>query len=114
MANLMGSLLAVLEGRGEEAMALMEKAQAVAEPEGLFYYARHCGMLNAGGSAVRMLRQARLAGFCSPYALEHDAVFAGMRELPEFACELRESQLMARQAGEEFHRALGDVFGVRG
>ena len=59
MSSLMASLLAVLEDRGEDAIALMESENIIREPEGLFYLARHCGMLNAAGPAIHLVRRAR-------------------------------------------------------
>jgi tetratricopeptide (TPR) repeat protein len=52
LSSLMSSLLAVLENRAEAAIALMESENIIREPEGLFYLARHCSMLNAAGPAL--------------------------------------------------------------
>jgi hypothetical protein len=56
MSGLMISLLAVLEGRGEGAVAFMQGAEISHEPEALFYFARHCAMANATAPAIQMLR----------------------------------------------------------
>ena len=104
---LMGSLLAIVEGKREEAIDLIENAEVVREPEALFYLARHCGMLNAPELAVRTLQRARLEGFCSSSTLKRDPAFAGFRNLPEFERELQEALRLEACASEVFHRTVG-------
>jgi DNA-binding winged helix-turn-helix (wHTH) protein len=108
MSSLMVSLLAALEGRSEDAIALMQSEQIIQEPEGLFYLARHCAMLNTPALAIQLIRRARLGGFWSPFTLEHDAVFAAIRNHPEFAHEREESRRLERESSETFRRTLGD------
>jgi DNA-binding winged helix-turn-helix (wHTH) protein len=103
MSSLMGSLLAVLEGKRDDAIALMENEDILWEPEGLFYLARHCGMLNAAGPAVRLVRRARLGGFWSAHSLERDPVFDGIRAELEFRFELREAQTLTALAYQSLH-----------
>jgi DNA-binding winged helix-turn-helix (wHTH) protein len=110
MSSLMASLLAVLEDRKEDAIALMESKDIIREPEGLFYLARHCGMLNDAGSAIHLVRRARLGGFWSSCTLERDPAFAGIRNRPEFDDELREARRLERHACQVFREALGHPF----
>jgi tetratricopeptide (TPR) repeat protein len=114
MSSLMASLLAVLEDRGEDAIALMESEDIIREPEGLFYLARHCGMVNAAGPAIQLVRRARLGGFWSSGALERDPAFAGIRNGPEFEDELREVRRLERHAWQMFRQALGHAFAPQG
>jgi hypothetical protein len=76
MFGLMASRLAVLEGKSEEATAIMEHTEVLHEPELLFYFARYLAILNVGPAAVAMLRRSRQAGFSSSRALEQDGAFA--------------------------------------
>jgi DNA-binding winged helix-turn-helix (wHTH) protein len=110
MSSLMASLLAVLEDRGEDAISLMESENIIREPEGLFYLARHCGMLNAAGPAIQLVRRARLGGFWSSCTLERDPAFAGIRNGPEFDDELREARRLERHACQVFRENLGHAF----
>ena len=110
MLGLMGSLLAVLEAKEREALALMEFGKTTHEPEGVFYIARHCGMLNATEPALQMLQRARLGGFWSSHALQHDMAFAGIREHPEFQDELKEAKRLEAQASQALLQALGYTF----
>ena len=112
MSTLMGSLLAVLEGRGREAVELMETAKIDREPEAVFYLARHCAMAVAAEPALTMLRRARTGGFWSSRALECDPAFANMRQLPEFLRELREARSLETEAERTFHLALGSTFAL--
>jgi len=106
----MASLLAVLENRGADAIALMESENIIREPEGLFYLARHCGMVNAAGPAIHLVRRARQGGFWSSSTLERDPAFAGIRDRPEFEDEVREAQRLERHACEVFQQTLGQAF----
>jgi DNA-binding winged helix-turn-helix (wHTH) protein len=112
MSSLMASLLAVLENRGEDAIVLMESENIIREPEGIFYLARHCAMLNAAGPAIRLVRRARLGGFWSSCTLERDHAFAGIRNEPEFDDELREARRLERHACQVFRETLGQAFVV--
>jgi DNA-binding winged helix-turn-helix (wHTH) protein len=114
MASLMASLLAVLEDRREDAITLMESDDIIREPEGLFYLARHCGMLNAAGPAIHLVRRARLGGFWSSCTLERDSAFDGVRNGPEFDDELREARRLERHACQVFRQTLGHAFMPQG
>ena len=110
LTNIIGQLLAVLENRGADAIALLESENIIREPEGLFYLARHCGMLNAAGPAIHLVRRARRGGFWSSSTLERDAAFAGIRGGPEFDEEVREAQRLERHACQVFQQTLGQAF----
>ncbi|WP_263385219.1 winged helix-turn-helix domain-containing protein [Granulicella arctica] len=94
MSGLMASLLAVLEGKPDQAMDIMEGTEVLDEPEALLYFARHYALVNAPAHAVRMLHRARRGGFSTTYTLENDAAFACLRDEPEFAKELRQAALV--------------------
>jgi DNA-binding winged helix-turn-helix (wHTH) protein len=106
MFCMMASLLAALEGRSEDAIAIVKGAHAFQEPEAKFYLARHCGMLNALGPTVEIIRQARLEGFHSFLALERDQAFAGLRGEPEFQLEPHEACRLKVQADQLFRHHL--------
>ncbi|MEJ5369438.1 MAG: winged helix-turn-helix domain-containing protein [Bryobacteraceae bacterium] len=86
---LIRSLLAVLEDRAEEAVAIMDDAWEGQDPEALVYYARHYGRVGAAGRAVAALRAALERGFvCPPTTLDADPWLRSLSKDPEYA-ELR-------------------------
>ncbi len=107
LSSMMTSLLAALEGRLEDAVALTEETQLFEEPEALIYFARHLGMLNAVKPAVEMIRRARLDGFCSPTTLENDIAFVGIRHQPEFIEEFEACKQLTANARAQFQQHLG-------
>lgn len=107
MSVLMASLLAILDGRSEEALLLIRNAEAFREPEILFYLARHLGMLNAKHLAIEFLQRARREGFWSASAMESDPAFMQLRNSPEFDFELQEIRSMESAAFQAFHESLG-------
>ena len=109
MSSLMASLLAVLENREKDAIALMESEDIIREPEGLFYLARHCGMLNAAKPAIHLVRRARVGGFWSSRTLEQDSAFAGIRSIPEFAEEILEARRLEQHACQVYRETLGQA-----
>jgi DNA-binding winged helix-turn-helix (wHTH) protein/tetratricopeptide (TPR) repeat protein len=110
MFGLMASLLAVLEGKSEEAIAIITQTEVLHEPELLFYLARHLAMLNLAPAAVEMLQRARRAGFSSFRALEQDAAFAGVRNQPGFDDEREEAKNREAHASQTLHETLGCDF----
>ena len=98
MAGLMGSLLALLEERRDEALAMMRALEIDREPEVLFYLARHFAMLRGGADSIRLVQQAREGGLISSYTLEHDVVFAPLRDHPEFRREVNRAKAIERDA----------------
>jgi DNA-binding winged helix-turn-helix (wHTH) protein len=91
MMGLMGSLLAILEDRRDEAGAIMREADVHREPETLFYFARHFAMLGDQAETIRIVQRARREGFTVSYALTHDPVFNEVRSRREFKREIDES-----------------------
>ena len=104
MSGLMGSLLAILEGRGRDAQEAMTKSEVVREPEILFYFARHFSMLGDAAGAIEMLARAQKEGFSALSAIERDPAFSAVRKHPEFervSSEARSFEGSARRAFEE-------------
>jgi DNA-binding winged helix-turn-helix (wHTH) protein/tetratricopeptide (TPR) repeat protein len=97
MRGLMGSLLAVLDGRHDEALAIIAGLDIDREPEVLFYLARHCGLLGAPRECVALIRRAREGGFGSSQALERDDAFALVRRGQEFAGEINAAKAREKE-----------------
>jgi len=97
MAGLMGSLLAVLEGRCGEAAAIMQGADVHQEPETLFYFARHYAMAGYQAEAIQLIERARHEGFTVSYALVNDHVFDEIRSSSDFQREIDESRGVEQQ-----------------
>jgi DNA-binding winged helix-turn-helix (wHTH) protein len=99
MNALMSSLLAVLEGRADEAVHLMETADTTREPEILVYFARHYARLRMADSAVRALRRAAQSGFvCAPTTLTSDPWLSALRRHPEFGSLLSTAETLVEEA----------------
>lgn len=103
MTALMSSLLALLEGRADEAVRLMGTADTTREPEILMYFARHYSRLELANFAVRALKQAAQSGFvCSPHTLNSDAWLSPLRKHPEFGSLLNTAEIMVEEARSNF------------
>jgi DNA-binding winged helix-turn-helix (wHTH) protein len=99
MTALMSSLLALLEGRTDEAVRLMETVDTTREPEILVYLARHYSRLKLPDSAVRALKQAAQSGFvCAPHTLITDPWLSAVRKHPEFSSLLSAAETLVEQA----------------
>ena len=99
MIALMSSLLALLEGRTDEAVRLMEIADATREPEILVYFARHYARLKRTDLAVTALKQAAKSGFvCAPITLNSDPWLSPLRKHPEFNSLLTQAETLVAQA----------------
>jgi DNA-binding winged helix-turn-helix (wHTH) protein len=109
MSVVMGSLLAILEGRSEQALDLIRNAEPFREPEILFYLARHLGMLDARDLTIRFLQRAREEGFWSSTAMENDPAFAQLRNSHEFDLELEETKRLESVALQAFYESLGSA-----
>lgn len=105
MAGVMGSLLAVLEERRDEALAMMRAIVIDKEPEVLLYLARHFAMLGAVDDGIRMVQHARAGGLVSSHTLEHDAVFAPLRTHPAFRREIDRAKAIERDARRVLERS---------
>ena len=85
MTALMSSLLAVLEGRAEDAVRLMEAADTTRDPEFKVYFARHYAQIGLVDSAIHDLEQAAQLGFvCAPDYLN----LRRLAEPPRQTCEV--------------------------
>lgn len=93
MTALMRSLLALLEGRDQDAVALMQAADATLEPEILVYFARHYAEMRLVDAAIAALHQAVQSGFvCAPETLASDAWLEPVRAHREFESLIRAAE----------------------
>ena len=113
MGLLMISLLAILEGDTAKAFEPMAHLNGVNDPEGMFYLARHCAMLNNREKTVEMIRATRLAGFWCSHCLLTDAVFAAVRDAPEFLVEMSHAQRLEEQAATDMREGLGPALAAK-
>lgn len=104
MAGLMGSLLAVLEGRRDEATAIMRALEIERDPEPIFYLARHFSMLGGASDSIHMLQRARREGLTSSHTLAHDEAFAPLRGHQDFKRELDHARIAERDARRALER----------
>lgn len=103
MTALMTSLLAVLEGRTDQAARLMDAADTTRDPEISFYFARHYSHIGLSDSAMRAARQAEQSGFlCAPQTLNSDLWFSALRNHPEFKVLLKRSENQVEEAQLSF------------
>jgi DNA-binding winged helix-turn-helix (wHTH) protein len=108
MTALLGSLLAVLEHRTEEAVRAMQEADASREPEILVYFARHYARMQQVDAALNLLKNAERAGFiCAPETLKSDAWLIALRHHSSF-----ESLLNAASASVASARATFEAYTV--
>jgi DNA-binding winged helix-turn-helix (wHTH) protein len=99
MRALLGSLVAVLENKEEEAVRWMETADATHEPEILVYFARHYARLGLATEAASSLKQAARAGFvCAPETLEADPWLSPLRKQKALVSFSREARALVREA----------------
>ena len=103
MTALMSSLLALLEGRTDDAVRLMETADATHEPEILVYFARHYARLKLADLAATAIQQATRSGFvCAPHTLNSDPWLSALRKHPEFRSILSTSETLVEEAQSTF------------
>jgi hypothetical protein len=88
----------------------MSDSRDIRDPEALFYFARHCGMLGCDEPTIQMIRRARLAGFWSSRTLTLDPVFAGIRDHAAFRTEVDEALRLEAQCCEALAKVLGRPF----
>jgi len=92
---LMTSLLAILEGKTDEAKSIMDHADTSREPEILVYFARHYGYMRLLDSSIKALQRAAQAGFtCAPDALKSDPWVFPLRKHREFGPFLRNADAL--------------------
>jgi len=105
MTALLSSLLALLEGRTDDAINLMKAADTTREPEILLYFARHYSQLKKPGLAIAALKQAAQSGFvCAPHTLTADPWFSTLRRHPQFNALLDSIQTLVNEAQSTFDR----------
>jgi tetratricopeptide (TPR) repeat protein len=110
MTALMGSLLAILEGRAEEAATLMEATDTVREPEILAYFARHYAYLGLADRAMNAAKHAQQSGFLyAPQTLRLDPWFSTLRNHSQFQTLLNESELLVEEARLSFEARGADL-----
>ncbi len=108
MNALMSSLLAILEARHEEAVHLMEAANANREPEVLVYFARHYSRMKLAGRAVSALKTAAESGFvCAPDTLNSDPWLNAVRKHPEFGSILSTAEGLVQDARSSIESRSG-------
>jgi len=99
MTALMGSLLALLEGRVAEAVHIMDETDTSGDPEILVYFARHYAELRQPNSAVRALKLAAQSGFiCAPSTLTSDGWLSKLRKHSEFGSLLNGARRLVQEA----------------
>lgn len=109
MSALLGSLLAVLQGRREQAVRLMESADTTREPEIMVYFARHYAQIGLAAAAGKSLQKAFRAGFvCAPETLADDPWFASLRKHRGFAAILDEARAQVSEAESTFVRSVSE------
>jgi DNA-binding winged helix-turn-helix (wHTH) protein len=102
MTTLMSSLLALLEGRNDEAIQLMESADATYDPEILVYFARHYARMGLADAAVHVIERAAISGFrCSADTLRFDPWLHAVRQHGKFKALLSAAEDEALQ-----HKAI--------
>jgi len=110
---LMTSLLAILEGKTDEAKSIMDNADASREPEILVYFARHYGHMRLLDSSIKALQKAARSGFiCAPETLKSDPWLLPLRKHREFAVLLSKAAALVEQAGSSIrdHAESSKVF----
>jgi hypothetical protein len=113
--GLVRSLLAILEGRRQDAVAIMEPLAITSEPEAQLYLARHWALVGAASETIDLLEQARRGGMTSSTTLERDRAFDAVRCDAAFVRERREAAEIERDIRRQLERAaegrVGALFG---
>jgi DNA-binding winged helix-turn-helix (wHTH) protein len=110
---LMASLLAILEGKADEAERIMDETDTSREPEILFYFARHYGHMGLLDSSIKALERAAGSGFsCAPDTLKSDPWLLPLRKHREFGRLLRNADSLVEKARASFteHAASSKCF----
>jgi len=103
MTALMESLLAILEDRPQEAVALMESADTDRDPEILAYFARHYAQMSLADQTMDALKRAQQSGFlCTPRTLRLDPWFSSLRKHLQFESLLNWSEALVEEARSSF------------
>jgi DNA-binding winged helix-turn-helix (wHTH) protein len=100
---LMASLLAILEGKADEAESIMDEADTSREPEILFYFARHYGYMGLLDSSIKALERAARSGFiCAPDTLKSDPWLLPLRKHREFGPLLSDTEAVVGKNRSSF------------
>lgn len=103
ITSLMASLLAILEGKTEEAVGIMDGADTSREPEILVYFARHYGHMRLLDSSIRALQLAARSGFtCAPDTLKSDPWLVPLRRHRGFGSLLSLAEDLVERARSSF------------
>ena len=106
MKGLMGSLLALLEGRFGDAFHCMEAMRIPHEPEVLVYLARHYSFMGSPDLAINALKDAAQSGFvCAPDTLRSDEWLKSARTHAGFGSVLTEAEILMDQAHSILQRS---------
>jgi hypothetical protein len=99
----MASLLAILEGKADEAESIMDEADTSREPEILFYFARHYGYMGLLDSSIKALERAARSGFiCAPDTLKSDPWLLPLRKHREFGPLLSDTEAVVGKNRSSF------------
>ena len=99
MNTAMASLLAIVEGRFAEAVALLEAQTRIADAEMLFYFARHHARMDRPDQAIAAIEEASSGGFiCSPQTLRLDPWLAPVRAHSGYPALLRQAEKLTSEA----------------
>lgn len=99
LGGLMRSLLALIEGRREDALASLRVTRVEHDPEVLFYMSRHYSYLGAADEAIAALNEAMTSGFIpSPSTLRSDPWLRCARAHSAFESVLSTATSAAAQA----------------
>jgi DNA-binding winged helix-turn-helix (wHTH) protein len=100
---LMASLLAILEGKTDEAKSIMDEADTSREPEILVYFARHYGHMRLLDSSIKALQLAARSGFtCAPDTLKSDPWLVPLRKHRELGPLLSDADALVEKARSSF------------
>lgn len=103
MKALMGSLLALLEGRTQDAVEEMSAADTSYDPEILVYFARHYACAGLIDAALSALQQAAERGFlCASSTLESDPWLEPVREHSGFTALLEGAKSAQAKLSAEY------------
>jgi DNA-binding winged helix-turn-helix (wHTH) protein len=105
---LMGSLLATLEGKTDEAESIMDEAETSREPEILIYFARHYGHMRLLDSSIKALQLAARSGFtCAPDTLKSDPWLVPLRKHRELGRLLSDAEALVEKARSSLTECAG-------
>lgn len=109
MTSFLGTMLALLEGRRDESLALAERTlQLFRDPEARFYLARQLAHMGEEDRAVNVLHQVLEGGYCFSRAVAIDPWFDGLRSSAGFQGVVRQSTELEAVLADVFRRSGAD------